>query len=56
MKLKKWQKPPQPMTKGDGVFMRWLMDGIKERHARAIQSKGLTDKKQTQTTIEGEKP
>lgn len=52
MKLKRWQKPPRPLTEGDNIFMDYLMAGIRERHARAISRQGATTENVLQTTTE----
>lgn len=55
MKLKRWQKPPQPMTSGDNIFMAYLLKGVRERReaaTRPISRAGATTENVSQTTTE----
>ena len=55
MKLKRWQKPPQPLSSADSAFMQYLLKGVRERReaaTRPISRAGATTENVSQTTTE----
>lgn len=55
MKLKKWQRPPQPLSSADSAFMQYLLKGVRERReaaTRPMPRAGATTENVSQATTE----